>query len=97
MVLFGVSAMWLTQTWGSGQRLISVGVMAISASGSATANLIFDIPCSVALPLGGLLVAWPHGHRTHSSGIAPTPQTVEWEGTLQDPIGAELGIVMCSP
>jgi NhaP-type Na+/H+ or K+/H+ antiporter len=79
-------------------RLVSVGVLVTWAVGSAAAYLIFDIPGKVALLLGAVLVvSGPTVVGPILQAARPRPRTaqiLEWEGTLLDPIGATLGIVV---
>ena len=80
------------------RRLVSVGILVTWAVATIAAYLLFNLSLQVALVLGAVLVvSGPTVVGPLLDFIRPS-QTVnsvlKWEGTLADPIGATLGVVV---
>ena len=88
----------LTEGRGVVYRLVSIGLLITWGVGSLAAFFIFDLSPGVALLLGAVLVvSGPTVVGPILQASRPKPATgkvLEWEGTLLDPIGATLGIVV---
>ena len=80
------------------RRLVSIGILATWAVGTAAAYLLFDLSFEVALVLGAVLVvSGPTVVGPLLDFIRPSKEVnfvLKWEGTLADPIGATLGVVV---
>ena len=80
------------------RRLVSVGILATWAVGTLAAYLLFNLSFEVALVLGAVLVvSGPTVVGPLLDFIRPSKtvgQVLKWEGTLADPIGATLGVVV---
>ena len=82
------------------RRLVSVGILVTWAVGTLAASLLFDLSFEVALVLGAVLVvSGPTVVGPLLEFIRPSKtvnSVLMWEGTLADPIGATLGVVVFS-
>ena len=82
------------------RRLVTVGILVTWAIGTVTAYLLFDLSFEVALVLGAVLVvSGPTVVGPLLDFIRPSKtvnDVLKWEGTLADPIGATLGVVVFS-
>ena len=83
------------------RRLVSVGILVTWAVGTLAAYLLFNLSFEVALPLLGavLVVSGPTVVGPLLEFIRPSKtvnSVLMWEGTLADPIGATLGVVVFS-
>lgn len=80
------------------RRLVTVGILITWAVGTAAAYLLFDLSFDVALVLGAVLVvSGPTVVGPLLEFIRPSKNVdfvLKWEGTLADPIGATLGVVV---
>ena len=80
------------------RRLVSVGILVTWAVGTLAAYLLFDLSFEVALVLGAVLVvSGPTVVGPLLEFIRPSKtvnSVLMWEGTLADPIGATLGVVV---
>ena len=80
------------------RRLVTLGILVTWAIGTVTAYLLFDLSFEVALVLGAVLVvSGPTVVGPLLDFIRPSKQVnlvLKWEGTLADPIGATLGVVV---
>ena len=78
--------------------LVTLGILVTWAIGTVTAYLLFDLSFEVALVLGAVLVvSGPTVVGPLLDFIRPSKQVnsvLKWEGTLADPIGATLAIVV---
>lgn len=79
-------------------QLVSVGMVITWVVGSLAAYVIFDVSAQVAALLGAILVlSGPTVVGPIVKAARPkltTGKILEWEGTMLDPIGATLGIVV---
>src|SRR5262245_12628549 len=79
-------------------RLVTVGILTTWATGTIAALLLFDLSWQVALVLGAVLVvSGPTVVGPLLAFIRPSKQinsVLKWEGTLADPIGATLGVLV---
>ena len=79
-------------------RLVSVGILATWAIGTVASYLLFDLSWQVALVLGAVLVvSGPTVVGPLLAFIRPSKtvdSVLKWEGTLADPIGATLGVLV---
>jgi NhaP-type Na+/H+ or K+/H+ antiporter len=79
-------------------QLVSVGMLITWAVGSVAAYFVFDLSVQVAALLGAVLVvSGPTVVGPILQAARPKSGTrtiLEWEGTMLDPIGATLGIVV---
>ena len=79
-------------------RLVTLGIVVTWAIGTVTAYLLFDLSFEVALVLGAVLVvSGPTVVGPLLNFIRPSKEVnavLKWEGTLADPIGATLGVVV---
>ena len=82
------------------RRLVTLGILVTWAIGTVTAYLLFDLSFEVALVLGAVLVvSGPTVVGPLLDFIRPSKEVnfvLKWEGTLADPIGATLGVVVFS-
>ena len=80
------------------RRLVSIGILVTWAVGTLAAHLLFDLSWQVALVLGAVLVvSSPTVVGPLLDFIRPSKKVnlvLKWEGTLADPIGATLGVVV---
>ena len=80
------------------RRLVTLGILVTWAIGTVSAYLLFDLSFEVALVLGAVLVvSGPTVVGPLHEFIRPSKQVnvvLKWEGTLADPIGATLGVVV---
>jgi NhaP-type Na+/H+ or K+/H+ antiporter len=80
------------------RRLVTLGILVTWAIGTVTAYLLFNLSFEVALVLGAVLVvSGPTVVGPLLDFIRPSKQVnlvLKWEGTLADPIGATLGVVV---
>jgi len=80
------------------RRLVSVGILTTWAVGTLAAYLLFNLSFEVALILGAVLVvSGPTVVGPLLDFIRPSKEVnyvLKWEGTLADPIGATLGVVV---
>ncbi|MGZ4305170.1 MAG: cation:proton antiporter [Solirubrobacteraceae bacterium] len=80
------------------RRLVTVGILVTWAVGTVAAHAFFDLSWQVALVLGAVLVvSGPTVVGPLLDFIRPSKTvdlTLKWEGTLADPIGATLGVVV---
>ncbi len=80
------------------RRLVTLGILVTCAIGTVTAYLLFDLSFEVALVLGAVLVvSGPTVVGPLLDFIRPSKKVnlvLKWEGTLADPIGATLGVVV---
>ena len=80
------------------RRLVTVGILVTWAIGTVAAYLLFDLSFEVALVLGAVLVvSGPTVVGPLLDFIRPSKKVnlvLKWEGTLADPIGATLGVVV---
>ena len=80
------------------RRLVTLGILVTWAIGTVTAYLLFDLSFEVALVLGAVLVvSGPTVVGPLLDFIRPSMKVnlvLKWEGTLADPIGATLGVVV---
>jgi NhaP-type Na+/H+ or K+/H+ antiporter len=81
------------------RRLVTVGILVTWAVGTIAAYLLFDLSFEVALVLGAVLVvSGPTVVGPLLEFIRPSKtvnSVLKWEGTLADPIGATLGVLVC--
>ncbi len=81
-------------------RLVTVGILVTWAVGTLAAYLLFKLSFEVALVLGAVLVvSGPTVVGPLLEFIRPSKtvgSVLKWEGTLADPIGATLGVVVFS-
>ena len=86
------------QARGSVTRLVSVGLAVTFAGATGAAALFLDIPASLAFLTGAILVV--SGPTVVGPLLEvvrpkePTGRVLLWEGTVLDPIGATLGVVV---
>ena len=77
---------------------MSIGILVTWAVGTVAAYLLFDLSFEVALELGAVLVvSGPTVVGPLLDFIRPSKtvnSVLKWEGTLADPIGATLGVVV---
>jgi NhaP-type Na+/H+ or K+/H+ antiporter len=82
------------------RRLVTLGILVTWAIGTVTAYLLFNLSFEVALVLGAVLVvSGPTVVGPLLDFIRPSKEVnfvLKWEGTLADPIGATLGVVVFS-
>ncbi|MBS1878705.1 MAG: cation:proton antiporter [Actinobacteria bacterium] len=80
------------------RRLVSIGILVTWAVGAVAARLLFDLSWEVAILLGAVLVvSGPTVVGPLLDFIRPSKtvnSVLKWEGTLADPIGATLGVVV---
>ena len=80
------------------RRLVTLGILVTWAIGTVAAYLLFDLSFEVALVLGAVLVvSGPTVVGPLLEFIRPSKKVnvvLKWEGTLADPIGATLGVVV---
>jgi NhaP-type Na+/H+ or K+/H+ antiporter len=80
------------------RRLVTVGILVTWAVGTVAAHWLFDLSYEVALVLGAVLVvSGPTVVGPLLEFIRPSKPVnfvLKWEGTLADPIGATLGVVV---
>ncbi len=80
------------------RRLVTLGILVTWAIGTVTAYLLFDLSFEVALVLGAVLVvSGPTVVGPLLDFIRPSKQVnsvLKWEGTLADPIGATVAVVV---
>lgn len=80
------------------RRLVTLGVLVTWAIGTAASYLLFDLSLQVALVLGAVLVvSGPTVVGPLLEFIRPSKtvgRVLKWEGTLADPIGATLGVIV---
>ena len=80
------------------RRLVSVGILVTWAVATVAAYLLFNLSLQVALVLGAVLVvSGPTVVGPLLDFIRPSKtvnSVLKWEGTLADPIGATLGVVV---
>jgi NhaP-type Na+/H+ or K+/H+ antiporter len=80
------------------RRLVTVGILVTWAVGTIAAYWLFDLSFEVALVLGAVLVvSGPTVVGPLLEFIRPSKPVnfvLKWEGTLADPIGATLGVVV---
>ena len=80
------------------RRLVSVGILVTWAVATVAADLLFNLSLQVALVLGAVLVvSGPTVVGPLLDFIRPSKtvnSVLKWEGTLADPIGATLGVVV---
>ena len=80
------------------RRLVTLGILVTWAIGTVAAYLLFDLSFEVALVLGAVLVvSGPTVVGPLLEFIRPSKTVnlvLKWEGTLADPIGATLGVVV---
>ena len=80
------------------RQLVTVGILVTWAVGTVAAYLLFDLSFEVALVLGAVLVvSGPTVVGPLLEFIRPSKEVdlvLRWEGTLADPIGATLGVVV---
>ncbi len=79
-------------------RLVSIGILVTWAIGTVASALLFDLSWQVALVLGAVLVvSGPTVVGPLLAFIRPSAtidSVLKWEGTLADPIGATLGVLV---
>ena len=82
------------------RRLVSIGILTTWAVATFAAYLLFNLSFEVALVLGAVLVvSGPTVVGPLLDFIRPSKTVnlvLKWEGTLADPIGATLGVVVFS-
>jgi NhaP-type Na+/H+ or K+/H+ antiporter len=80
------------------RRLVTLGILVTWAVGTVAAYLLFSLSFEVALVLGAVLVvSGPTVVGPLLDFIRPSKKVnlvLKWEGTLADPIGATLGVVV---
>jgi NhaP-type Na+/H+ or K+/H+ antiporter len=80
------------------RRLVTLGILVTWAIGTVASYLLFDLSWEVALVLGAVLVvSGPTVVGPLLEFIRPSKtvrRVLKWEGTLADPIGATLGVVV---
>ena len=80
------------------RRLVTVGILVTWAIGTVASGLMFGLAWEVALVLGAVLVvSGPTVVGPLLDFIHPSKsvsRVLKWEGTLADPIGATLGVVV---
>ena len=80
------------------RRLVSIGILTTWAVGTVAGYLLFDLSWEVSLVLGAVLVvSGPTVVGPLLSFIRPSRtvnSVLKWEGTLADPIGATLGVLV---
>ena len=80
------------------RRLVTLGILVTWAVGTVASHLLFDLTWEVALVLGAVLVvSGPTVVGPLLDFIRPSKtvgRVLKWEGTLADPIGATLGVVV---
>jgi NhaP-type Na+/H+ or K+/H+ antiporter len=80
------------------RRLVTLGIVVTWAVGTVASQLLFDLAWEVALVLGAVLVvSGPTVVGPLLDFIHPSKtvgRVLKWEGTLADPIGATLGVVV---
>lgn len=80
------------------RRLVTVGILVTWAIGTVASYLFFDLSWEVALVLGAVLVvSGPTVVGPLLDFIRPSKtvgRVLKWEGTLADPIGATLGVLV---
>src|SRR5262249_24555459 len=79
-------------------RLLSLGVLVTWATGTVASHLLFDLSWQLALVLGAVLVvSGPTVVGPLLAFIRPSKainSVLKWEGTLADPMGATLGVLV---
>ena len=79
-------------------RLVSIGILVTWAVGTVAGHVLFDLSWQVALVLGAVLVvSGPTVVGPLLAFIRPSKtvdSVLKWEGTLADPIGATLGVLV---
>ena len=77
---------------------MSIGILVTWAVGTVAAYLLFNLSFEIALVLGAVLVvSGPTVVEPLLEFIQPSKtvnSVLKWEGTLADPIGATLGVVV---
>jgi NhaP-type Na+/H+ or K+/H+ antiporter len=80
------------------RRLVTLGILVTWAVGAVASHLLFDLSWEVALVLGAVLVvSGPTVVGPLLDFIRPSKtvgRVLKWEGTLADPIGATLGVIV---
>lgn len=80
------------------RRLVTLGILVTWAVGTVAAYLFFDLSWEVAVVLGAVLVvSGPTVVGPLLDFIRPSKtvgRVLKWEGTLADPIGATLGVIV---
>ncbi|MGB2852243.1 MAG: cation:proton antiporter, partial [Solirubrobacterales bacterium] len=80
------------------RRLVTLGILVTWAVGTVSSHLLFDLSWEVALVLGAVLVvSGPTVVGPLLDFIRPSKtvgRVLKWEGTLADPIGATLGVIV---
>ncbi len=80
------------------RRLVTLGILVTWAIATAASYLLFDLSLEVALVLGAVLVvSGPTVVGPLLEFIRPSRtvgRVLKWEGTLADPIGATLGVIV---
>jgi NhaP-type Na+/H+ or K+/H+ antiporter len=80
------------------RRLVTLGIFVTWAVGTVASYLLFDLSWEVALVLGAVLVVSGPTVVGPLVGFIRPSKTVgsvlKWEGTLADPMGATLGVVV---
>ena len=80
------------------RRLVTLGILVTWAVGTVASYLLFDLSWEVALVLGAVLVvSGPTVVGPLLDFIRPSKtvgRVLKWEGTLADPIGATLGVIV---
>jgi NhaP-type Na+/H+ or K+/H+ antiporter len=80
------------------RRLVTFGILVTWAVGAVASYLLFDLSWEVALVLGAVLVvSGPTVVGPLLDFIRPSKtvgRVLKWEGTLADPIGATLGVIV---
>ncbi len=83
---------------GVSRRLVSIGILVTWGIGTVAGFVLFDLSWQVALVLGAVLVvSGPTVVGPLLAFIRPSKSVgsvLKWEGTLADPIGATLGVVV---
>jgi NhaP-type Na+/H+ or K+/H+ antiporter len=79
-------------------RLVTLGILVTWATGTISSHLLFDLSWQVAFVLGAVLVvSGPTVVGPLLAFIRPSAEVnsvLKWEGTLADPIGATLGVLV---
>jgi NhaP-type Na+/H+ or K+/H+ antiporter len=89
----------LTDTIGEvAGKLVTVGILVTWATGTLASHWLFDLSWQIALVLGAVLVvSGPTVVGPLLAFIRPAPEVnsiLKWEGTLADPLGATLGVLV---
>jgi len=79
-------------------RLVTLGILVTWATGTVASHLLFDLSWQIALVLGAVLVvSGPTVVGPLLAFIRPSKEinsVLKWEGTLADPMGATLGVLV---